>query len=83
MNTKKALTIGVLPAMWMIYILFELFTGRIKNISTIVFNILLILIFALTGYIIYTISLKHKNGFRTNILWILFILLCNTGIKSF
>ena len=83
MNTKKALTIGVLPAMWMIYILFELFTGRIKNISTIVFNILLILIFALTGYIIYTISLKHKNGFRTNILWILFILLflLDQGIK--
>ena len=83
MNTKKALTIGVLPAMWTIYILFELFTGRIKNISTIVFNILLIFIFALTGYIIYTISLKHKKGFRTNILWILFIFffLFDQGIK--
>ena len=56
MNSKKTLTIGVLPAMWLIYILFELFTGRITNIETIIFNIFLILLFAVTGYIIYNIS---------------------------
>ena len=53
MNKNKALTIGVLPAMWLIYILFELFTGRITNAETIIFNIFLIFLFALTGYIIY------------------------------
>ena len=68
MNSKKTLTIGVLPAMWLIYILFELFTGRITNIETIIFNIFLILLFAVTGYIIYNISLNHKNGFNFKIL---------------
>lgn len=83
MNTKKALTIGVLPAMWLIYILFELFTGRITNMATIIFNIFLILIFALTGYIIYNISLKNRNGFKSSIVFILFIvfLLLDQGIK--
>lgn len=74
MNSKKTLTIGVLPAMWLIYILFELFTGRITNIETIIFNIFLILLFAVTGYIIYNISLNHKNGFNFKILSILFII---------
>ena len=31
MNNKKLLTVGVLPLMWFLYFLFELFTGRIKN----------------------------------------------------
>jgi len=39
MNTKKALTISVLPAMWLIYIIFELLTGRITDLKTIIFNI--------------------------------------------
>ena len=52
MNTKKALTISVLPAMWLIYIIFELLTGRITDLKTIIFNIFLILLFALVGYII-------------------------------
>ncbi len=45
MNTKKALTISVLPAMWLIYIIFELLTGRITDLKTIIFNIFLILSF--------------------------------------
>ena len=71
MNTKKALTISVLPAMWLIYIIFELLTGRITDLKTIIFNIFLILLFALVGYIIYSISLKHNNGFDFNNLLIL------------
>ena len=83
MNTKKALTIGTLPAMWLIYILFELLTGRIKNIETIIFNIFLIFLFAATGYVIYIISLKHKDGFNTPKLISLFIvfLLLDQGVK--
>lgn len=83
MNKKKALTIGVLPIMWMIYILFELFTGRITNITTIIFNIVLIILFAIIGYIIYMISLKKEKGFKVSTVWILFMifLLIDQGIK--
>lgn len=83
MNTKKALTISVLPAMWFIYIIFELLTGRITDLKTIIFNIFLILLFALVGYIIYSISLKHNNGFDFNNLLILFLsfLFIDQGFK--
>ena len=33
MNKNKALTIGVLRAMWLIYILFELFTGKLQMLK--------------------------------------------------
>ena len=83
MNKNKILTIAVLPAMWLFYILFELFTGRITNTETIIFNIFLIFIFALTGYIIYNISLKNADGFKPIIVFILFtfFLLFDQGIK--
>lgn len=83
MNKNKALTIGVLPAMWLIYILFELFTGRITNAETIIFNIFLIFLFALTGYIIYNISEKHIYGFNSSVVFMLFtfFLLLDQGIK--
>lgn len=83
MNIKKALTICTLPAMWLIYILFELFTGRITNIETLIFNIFLIFLFAATGYVIYGISLKYKAGFKTPTLFYLFMifLVLDQGIK--
>lgn len=74
MNTKKALTIGVLPTMWLIYIMFELITGRITDSKTIIFNIFIIFLFATIGYIIYNISLKHNYGFNFNNLIILFLI---------
>lgn len=83
MNKKEALTIGTLPAMWIVYILFELFTGRITNIETLIFNIFLVFLFALTGYIIYRISLKYKDGFKKSTIFYLFIisLVLDQGIK--
>ena len=83
MNTKKMLTIGVLPAMWLIYILFELFTGRITDMQTIIFNVFLMLIFALTGYMIYFLSLKYNEGLKSSIILLLFIFffILDQGIK--
>ena len=73
MNNKKILTISVLPVMWLIYIIFELFTGRITDIRTIIFNITLILLFFLVGYITYNISLKYDKGFSYNTLITIFL----------
>ena len=53
MKNKKVLTISILPLMWVLYVLFELFTGRITDFKTIFFNIILILLFALVGLFTY------------------------------
>jgi signal peptidase II len=83
MNKKKVLTISILPLMWILYILFELITGRITNFQTIFFNIILILLFALVGSFTYTLGIKYENGFKFNVLLIsfLFFLLLDQGIK--
>lgn len=83
MKNKKILTISILPLMWTLYILFELFTGRIHNFQTIFFNILLILVFALVGWLAYNIGIKHEEGFNFKKLLYLFIilLLIDQGIK--
>lgn len=61
MNNKKILTIGILPLMWFLYFLFELFTGRIKDIPTVILNIFLMFLFALVGLFIYKIGHKNQN----------------------
>ena len=33
-NKDKMLTIGILPAMWLIYFLFEIFSGRVHDLYT-------------------------------------------------
>ena len=83
MKNKKVLTISILPLIWVIYILFELITGRITDFQTIFFNIILILIFGLFGLFTYTFGIKHENGFKFNILLLLFLffLLLDQGIK--
>lgn len=83
MNNKKVFTISILPAMWIIYILFELFTGRITDFQTIFFNIMLILLFALVGLFTYSLGTKHENGLKFNVLLFLFLffLLFDQGIK--
>ncbi|SHF16068.1 signal peptidase II [Clostridium fallax] len=75
MNKKKLITIGILPFMWFLYFLFELITGRIQSNYHIFFNILMCVIFALTGYIIYTIGIKFPKGFSSKSLVILFFIL--------
>lgn len=83
MKNKKVLSISVLPLMWLIYVLFELVTGRITDSQTIIFNILLILLFALVGLFTYNFGVKHENGFTFNILMFLFFffLFIDQGIK--
>lgn len=75
MKKFKFLIIGMLPSMWLIYILFELFTGRIANSTILIGNLLLLFLFAIIGYIIYSLSLKFNKGFKKSQLIILFIFL--------
>lgn len=85
MKNKKVLTISILPLMWFLYVLFELFTGRITDSQTIFFNIILILLFALVGLFAYYIGVKYEHGFNFNTLMVLFFifLLIDQGIKLF
>lgn len=83
MNLKKLLTVGVLPLMWLLYILFELITGRIQDFQTIIFNILIMLLFALGGLIIYRIGIKNESGllFKNLSITFLIFMLIDQGIK--
>ncbi len=83
MKNKKVLTISILPIMWVLYIVFELISGRITDFQTLFFNIILILLFALVGLFTYEMGEKHKNGFNPNILSCLFFffLFIDQGIK--
>ena len=67
-NKDKILTIGILPVMWLIYFLFEVFSGRVNDLYTLVLNLCLTLVFALTGWIIYKCNTKNPNGLNTKIL---------------
>lgn len=76
MKQKKLLSIFTLPLLWIIYFLFELFTGRIDTIEILLGNFALILVFTLVGYFIYIISLNFPNGLSTKkVTIILFITL--------
>ncbi|NRY60747.1 signal peptidase II [Clostridium beijerinckii] len=83
MKNKKVLTISILPLMWAIYVLFELITGRINDLRTILFNMILIILFALVGLFSYIIGIKYERGFKSNTLVILFffLFLFDQGIK--
>lgn len=82
-SKDKLITISILPLMWSIYFLFELFTGRIHNISTVFLNIALIIIFALVGFLIYKAFLRYNLGFNSKLTIIIFIifLLIDQGSK--
>ena len=73
-NKDKMLTIGILPLMWLIYFLFEVFSGRINDLYTLLLNLSLILVFAFTGWVIYIVSIKNPNGLKTKFLFITFII---------
>ncbi|MBS5940122.1 signal peptidase II [Clostridium sartagoforme] len=82
-NKEKWLTIGLLPIMWLVYFAFEIFTGRVNDIYTLVMNLLLTLVFAFTGLIIYYLSKKYNKGFtnKTVIIIFLILMLIDQGIK--
>lgn len=83
LNKDKLLTIGILPAMWLIYFLFEVVTGRVTDLYTLLVNLSLVFLFALVGFIIYLISSKFPNGFKSKTLFSTFIviMLIDQGIK--
>ena len=82
-NKDKLITISILPIMWLAYFLFELFTGRITTLYDALLNLSLIILFALTGLIIYKSSEKFSSGFTTKCKVIIFIVLMlfDQGIK--
>lgn len=83
MKNKKVLTISILPIMWVLYIIFELISGRITDFQTLSFNIILILLFSLVGLFIYRLGNKHESGFSSGILSIFFFffLILDQGLK--
>lgn len=85
MKNKKILTISILPLMWTLYLLFELITGRVNDFQTILFNILLIILFASVGFLVYKIGIKNETGFTSKKLLILFswLFLIDQGLKIF
>lgn len=83
MKYSKLITIAFLPIMWVIYFLFELITGKIKSYNHIIGNILLIVLFAFIGYLIYWISTKFPEGItiKQAISTFSFLMLIDQGIK--
>lgn len=83
MNKKKWVTISILPIMWIIYFLFEFFTGRIENNSETFMMLLLIIPFALIGDITYILITKYKKGLKNKTLISIFalLMLLDQGIK--
>ncbi len=79
----KLLTICILPIFWLLYFLFEVFTGRVTDLYTLVLNLSLTIVFAFVGWIIYKVSELYANGFTAKILFIIFsiLLLLDQGLK--
>lgn len=75
MNKKKLITIGTLPAMWLIYFLFELISKNLRNTYDILMNLSLTLVFLIFGYILYKLYEKFEMGFKKKTLWGIFIVL--------
>ncbi|WP_244833999.1 signal peptidase II [Clostridium sp. BJN0001] len=81
---NKFINICILPFIWSIYTIFELFSGRISNIHTLVFNIFLVFLFFLVNIFIYTVDKKYPIGITksNNIILLIIILLgLDQGIK--
>lgn len=74
-NKEKWLTICLLPVMWLLYFAFEIITGRVNDFYTLIMNLLLAILFFITGLLIYFISKKYPNGFSSKIVVITFITL--------
>jgi signal peptidase II len=83
MKHSKLFTIAGLPLMWALYFLFELISGRVTDYHTVLGNLLLIILFTFTGYIIYTFSLNHFHGisFKIFFLFLLILIIVDQGIK--
>lgn len=74
-NKEKWLTICLLPIMWLLYFAFEIITGRVNDFYTLIMNLLLTIVFAITGIFIYYMSKKYSNGFSSKVVILIFIIL--------
>lgn len=74
-NKEKWLTICLLPIMWLLYFSFEIITGRVNDLYTLIMNLLLTIIFAIIGILIYYLSKKYPNGFKSKIVILIFMIL--------
>lgn len=81
MKHLKLFTIAGLPLMWSLYFLFELISGRVTDYETVLGNLFLIILFTLTGYIIYSFSVNYFNGITYKILFLSSLILIDQGIK--
>lgn len=82
-NKDKLLTIGILPIMWLVYFLFEIITGRVKDLYTFILNLSLIIVFAIVGLIIYILGELYSKGFRGKKVFSIFsiLMLIDQGLK--
>lgn len=62
MNKEKLLTVLILPSMWFLYVLFELFSGNLYDLNTLIFNFILLIPLLFIGFYFYKINLKYRNG---------------------
>lgn len=83
MNKQKYITIFALPCMWLAYFLFELFTGRVKDLVTLIGNLLFLVLFAAIGYFAYSFTKRYEKGLSTKAMWIFFfvLMIIDQGIK--
>lgn len=83
MKKEKFIACSLLPAFWVVYFLFELLTGRVKDFKQISFNIIFIILFALVGYFLYSLGKNFSKGISTkSILICLFtFVVIDQGIK--
>ena len=83
MKKEKLITVSILPLMWLIYFSFELVTGRSNTRYDLLMNILLTLLFALVGLIIYKIGVKFDKGVTYKCLSLTFaiLMLLDQGLK--
>lgn len=83
MNKGKLITIGTLPAMWLVYFLFELISGNLDNAYDIIMNLLLTLVFLTFGYALYKLYERFETGFKKKTLWLIFLglMLLDQGSK--
>jgi len=81
MKHLKLFTIAGLPLMWSLYFLFELISGRVTDYETVLGNLFLIILFTITGFVIYTFSLNHSKGISHKILFLSILIIIEQGIK--
>ena len=82
-NKDKWIIVSILPVMWLIYFAFEIITGRVNDLYTLILNLSLIFVFGFVGYLIYILGGKFPDGFSGKTLFMIFsiLMIIEQGIK--